>query len=155
MTVLSSEHADGRMMARGLNYLGIKSVYGSSSRGGREALFGMIRAVQEGSHIALTPDGPKGPVFEVKGGTLRIAQRSGASIYPVGIGFSRAKQFNSWDKMLLPFPFARAVVVMGKPISVPREASAQELEALRIQLGEAITEVTRQADAVIGSKKSL
>jgi lysophospholipid acyltransferase (LPLAT)-like uncharacterized protein len=150
MTVLSSEHRDGRLMAAILNRLGIKSIYGSSTHGGRAALFGMIHAAESGSHLAMTPDGPKGPVFAVKEGIIRMAQRSGSPIYPLGIGFTWAWKFSkSWDSMLLPLPFSRVVVMMGTPILVPRKLTIEQIEGYREQLEATLNQLTTDVDALV------
>jgi lysophospholipid acyltransferase (LPLAT)-like uncharacterized protein len=143
-------------MAAILNRLGIKSIYGSSSHGGRAALFGMIRAAESGSHLAMTPDGPKGPVFAVKEGVIRMAQRSGSPIYPLGISFAWAWKFSkSWDSMLLPMPFSRAFVVMGKPIYVPRKLTKEQIEGYRGQLETALKKVTLDVDRLIAIPRRL
>lgn len=146
MSVLISQHADGRMIARIMKFLRIDSVAGSSTRGGREALFALIRAVEAGSHLSLTPDGPKGPRYKLKEGILRIAQRSGAPIHPITYSAEKRWQFKSWDGMILPKPFSRAVMIMSGPVTVPAEVSAEELKALAARLEAEMNRITEEAD---------
>lgn len=136
--VLISQHTDGRMIARAMKHMGVRSVAGSSTRGGRAALVALVECLRAGSHIAITPDGPKGPVYESKTGAVRIAQRSGAPIVPCAIGASRVWRFRSWDRMFFPKPFSEGVRIMGKSLRIP------------VDLDEAgILEWTKKLDGVL------
>lgn len=146
INVLASQHRDGLLIRTILRYMGVKSVAGSSTRGGREALFALIRRLQEGEHIAVTPDGPKGPACKLKPGVLRIAQRSRALMYPTAYSAERYWQVKSWDRMILPKPFSRAVLIMDEPISVPEEISPAELDLIAQRTQVALEVVTRRAD---------
>lgn len=146
MTVLNSQHRDGRIMARLQKFLGIDSIAGSSSRRGREAIFDLIKALKGGSHIAMTPDGPKGPPYELKEGIIRIAQRSGAAIYPTAFSSDKKWNAHSWDRMIFPKPFSRAVFVMGKPILIPPRVTAEELHNYAILVQDALNDLTKKAD---------
>ena len=147
ITVLSSHHKDGRFAASILNRLGVDSIYGSSTRGGREALFKLIARLQHGSHIAITPDGPKGPPEKIKPGIIRIAQRSGAPIYPAAISADNKWVLGSWDKMFLPKPFGRALLIMGDPIFIPKEFSNEDELMKHTQIvQEALDKVTSRAN---------
>lgn len=146
MKVLISEHSDGRMIAKVMQFLGIDSIAGSSSRGGRKALFDLIEALRSGSHISITPDGPKGPAFKMKQGVVRIAQRSGALIHPVAIAAERKWVFGSWDKMFLPKPFSRVVLWMGEGIKVPAELDDVQCAALTEEIERHMNDLTLQAE---------
>ena len=129
VTVLVSEHGDGEVVTRVAHALGYRTVRGSTTRGGGRALLGMARAVAAGSDVAFTPDGPRGPAETFSPGALIVAQRTGAPIVPVAAGVSRAWRLRSWDRFVIPKPFARVVVAYGDPTSsgasTPREAAAQ------------------------------
>lgn len=144
MTALISQHSDGRMVAEGMRRLGIDSVAGSSSRGGLRALNSLASKLRGNSHIAITPDGPKGPRHEPKDGAIVIAQRTGALIFPTAYSAERRWQFRSWDGMIFPKPFSRAVMIKAAPIDV--SSGDQALPALSSRLREALNEVTAQAD---------
>lgn len=146
ISALISQHTDGRMIAKAMAFLGVRSIAGSSTRGGREALFELIRTLQRGEHIGITPDGPRGPVYKLKPGVVRIAQRSGAKIYPTTISAERYWQFRSWDHMILPKPFSRALLVMGSPISVPSELSNEDAQRINAEIEAALIELTARAD---------
>jgi lysophospholipid acyltransferase (LPLAT)-like uncharacterized protein len=143
--VLISEHGDGRLVAKAMDLMGIKSVPGSSTRGGREAFFRLIDLISEGSHIAVTPDGPKGPRHELKEGVIKLAQRSGAPILPVAAFAQKSWTFKSWDKMVLPKPFSKAVLLAGPEITVPRRLTSAEVEGYRLKVQEELNQLTRKA----------
>jgi lysophospholipid acyltransferase (LPLAT)-like uncharacterized protein len=132
---------------------GIFSVAGSSSHGGLRAVSVLLAKLRQGSVIAMTPDGPRGPIYKVKSGVIKIAQRSGAPIYPVAIGAERKWVFGSWDRMILPKPFARTVIVMGEPYHVPSKLSEDEFNRCTVELEERLNQVTARADTFF-SKES-
>jgi hypothetical protein len=143
--VLISQHTDGRMIARAMEYIGVRSVAGSSTRGGRAAVGALVECLRSGCHIAITPDGPKGPRYRSKTGAVRIAQRSGAMIVPAAIGAERQWRFGSWDKMFLPKPFSRAVRIMGKPLRIPSDLDEAGVIEWTAKLDAALNEVQEQA----------
>lgn len=130
IAVLISRHADGQLIARAIERLGFTTVRGSSTRGGVEAVKGMIRQSQNG-HIAITPDGPKGPRRVAQQGVSFIASLSGKEVIPFGVGFANAWRLKSWDRFVLPVPFSRVVLMTGKPVAVPSGLDEPGLEAWR------------------------
>jgi lysophospholipid acyltransferase (LPLAT)-like uncharacterized protein len=134
IAVVISEHRDGEIIARIAERLGYTTVRGSTSRGGGRALIGLMRAIQAGHDGAVTPDGPRGPAHVFAPGAAIAAQRTGASLLMVRAAASRAWRLKSWDRFLIPKPFATVRVIYGEivPIDVasPREAA---LEAPRLQ----------------------
>lgn len=145
MVVLISEHEDGRLVAKVMKFLGISSVAGSSSRSGREALFALIEKLKSGSHVSITPDGPKGPPYQLKPGIIRIAERAGASIYPTAIAAEKSWTFGSWDNMFLPKPFSRAVLMMGDEIAIPSKLDAEQVKHYTALVENALNELGRSA----------
>ena len=102
MHTLISGHSDGRIIAFATRILGLRSVSGSSSKGGSEAVSNLIKCLNAGSHICITPDGPKGPIYKAKKGAIVIASTTGLAIWPSACAASHAWKFKSWDKMFLP-----------------------------------------------------
>lgn len=127
--VLISEHRDGELVARAASLLGFGLIRGSTTRGGGRALISLVRELQAGREVAITPDGPRGPARKFAPGALVAAQRSGAFILPVVVSTDRAWRLRSWDRFLIPKPFARVTVAYGEPAQViaasPREAASQ------------------------------
>ena len=134
--VVISEHRDGEIIARIAEALGYGTVRGSTSRGGGRALIQLIRELDSGNDIAVTPDGPRGPAHVFAPGAAIAAQRTGAPVIPVRVVASRAWRLRSWDRFIIPKPFARIRIGYGDPTpvraSTPREAAEQApaLEAL-------------------------
>jgi lysophospholipid acyltransferase (LPLAT)-like uncharacterized protein len=147
VTVLVSRSTDGEIIARILNRLGHHSVRGSSSRGGREALSGLVAVLEAGRPVAITPDGPRGPRQEAQMGAVALAARTGCPIVPVGVSARPNWTLGSWDRFQIPKPFARAVVVFGEPLRVPREG---DLEPWRDRLQRALDSLQDEADRETG-----
>jgi lysophospholipid acyltransferase (LPLAT)-like uncharacterized protein len=144
--VLISQHRDGELIARLVERRGFRTVRGSSSRGGARGLRGLLRALREGSDLAVTPDGPRGPARRLKPGPLLAAQRSGAPLILVGPGARRGWRMKSWDRFLVPWPFARVEVRYSPPIFVDRDLDPGELEAVAARVDAELNLLTDQVD---------
>ena len=151
LSVLMSEHQDGRMISAAMYWLGISSIPGSSSRSASRSARAMLNALMGGAHVGITPDGPKGPLHQAKAGVVFLASLSGRPIYPFTYSAERYWTFNSWDKMMLPKPFSRAVRIVGEPIYIPRDITSEQLKEYQVLVSQKITEVTNQADAYVYS----
>jgi lysophospholipid acyltransferase (LPLAT)-like uncharacterized protein len=148
--IMVSHHPDGEYITRVAERFGIRVIRGSSRRGGRSALLGMVRAYRQGCHLAITPDGPTGPREEVKPGTIDLARLTGAPIVPAAFGASRGRFLRSWDRFFIPYPFGRMVFVYGEPLWLRPDAGPEDLEKARVLLEERLRQVTAQADAYFG-----
>jgi lysophospholipid acyltransferase (LPLAT)-like uncharacterized protein len=116
--VLISQHRDGEILARLMSRWGYLAARGSSTRGGEAGLRLMVRAARAGRPIAFTPDGPRGPARECKPGIVRAAAETGLPIVPVGVAATRARRLRSWDRFLVPLPWATIIVSYGSPLVV-------------------------------------
>lgn len=129
IAVLVSQHRDGELIARVLAAWGNSTVRGSTTRGGSRALLAMIRELEHGVTVALTPDGPRGPALAFQGGALIAAQRANVPIIPILMHADRAWRLKSWDRFSIPKFFARVTIAYGEPTMVggatPREAAAE------------------------------
>ncbi|MDI9349080.1 MAG: lysophospholipid acyltransferase family protein [Candidatus Symbiobacter sp.] len=148
--VIISGHRDGLLIARAVAWLGIRPIKGSSKRGGSVALLEVVRALQRGESIAITPDGPKGPPFVVKPGILGAAYRAGVPIVPVAYAMSRQIRLKSWDRLVIPRPFSRAIFVIGEPLPVTATTDSAGGEALRLELQRRLMAVTERANHAVG-----
>ncbi len=142
---LVSQHRDGDYVSRIARSLGFNPVRGSPAQGGWRALKAMVREGLKGRDLAVTPDGPCGPIYRVKMGVVKLAQLTRMPIVPVGFSSSRAVVFNSWDNFLLPLPFSRCVMLMGGPIWVNSDS---EVEGVRIELERSLAHLTSQAESL-------
>ncbi len=150
---LASLSQDGEYMARLLTKLGWQVIRGSSSRGASRSLLKLYRQLKEGNSTAITPDGPTGPIYNVKPGIIYLQQRSGGYLVPLGSAAEQKKNFASWDKYMLPFPFSKAVLVIGKPIKF-QEGSLTMEEKAKI-LAEAINAAERKAENILAQEKEV
>src|SRR3954463_8029237 len=100
--VLISEHRDGEVVARAAESLGYGLIRGSSTRGADRALISLVRELEAGHEIAITPDGPRGPAHTFAPGALVASQRTGCPIVPVAIEADRAWRLNNWDRFMIP-----------------------------------------------------
>lgn len=120
---LISTHKDGELIAQVARRLGCKLIRGSSSRGADRALLGLVRALRDGFTVAVTPDGPRGPYRSFAPGALVAAHRAQAPVVAFGVHASRAWYLGSWDRFMIPKPFARLTIVFDTPVMVPGESS--------------------------------
>jgi lysophospholipid acyltransferase (LPLAT)-like uncharacterized protein len=125
---------DGEMQDRIFRRLGFKTIRGSTGRGGARALVESIRVLRAGGVMALTPDGPRGPSGIIQPGILMMAQKSGAWLVPCGVSASSRKRVRSWDSYMVPLPFAKCLMIYGEGIQIPRNASEEEVEKIRLAL---------------------
>ncbi len=146
ITILVSQSKDGELVSRTVKGFGIDSVRGSSSKGWFAGVKGLLKSVQAGRDVAITPDGPRGPGSKAQMGAVQIARATGLPIFPMTFGASRVKQFRSWDSFVLPYPFTRGVFICGEPISVAKDAGADDMEAARSRLEDVLNDLTERAD---------
>jgi len=148
--MLISRHPDGQLIARTIRHFGIDSVAGSSSKGGTEALREMVRALKDGACVGITPDGPRGPRMRAAAGIVALARMTGLPILPATFSASRRWLAPNWDRFLVPLPFCRGVFHWGAPIAVPKDADAETLERLRVEVEDRLNQMTRDADRACG-----
>lgn len=146
---LASRSADGEYIARILTHWGFGMVRGSSSGGGDAAFRELIRAVRAGHSVAITPDGPRGPREKLKRGVLQLAQVTGAPLIPVAAAASRAWWFESWDRFLVPQPFARLAVAYGEEVAVARNAGPGDMAATGERVERALGSLMERVEAQV------
>jgi lysophospholipid acyltransferase (LPLAT)-like uncharacterized protein len=130
--VLVSRSKDGDYASKVMESFGFNTIRSSSSNGRLTALRGLARMLRQGRHVAITPDGPRGPRHCCQPGPVFLGAITGARVIPFGCALDRAWRLKSWDRFEIPKPFSRAVVVFGEPLDVPAkldEATSTELVA--------------------------
>ena len=138
IVVMTSQSLDGEYIARFLKRFGFGTVRGSSSRGGVKALVEMIRRMRQGSPMAFTVDGPRGPRYVAKTGPIVLSKKTGNPILPFSVECSSFWTVNSWDRMQIPKPFTRARFMIGEPIFVPAATDDETIENKRMELQRAL-----------------
>ena len=137
LTALISSSRDGEYINQVLSGFGFRAVRGSSTRGGIGAMKQLVRCLKEGDSIAITPDGPQGPIHKVQEGIIALAKMTGAPIVPWRYEGNSCWNLNSWDNHKIPQPFSKISSVFGQPFYIPKSASnsdfgnyCQQLEML-------------------------
>lgn len=141
---LVSQHRDGRFIGAVMRRFGILPVLGSSSRGGAAGLRNLLAVLKQGHMIGITPDGPRGPRREAASGVAQLAALSGVPVVPLAARTSRRIQFNTWDRMQVPLPFGRGVVVCGAAITVSRNDWKDAVPTIT----DALNQAAERADAL-------
>jgi lysophospholipid acyltransferase (LPLAT)-like uncharacterized protein len=140
--VLVSRHRDGRFIGAVLRAFDVPAVYGSSSKGGAASLRALLAVLARGEHVGLTPDGPRGPRRRAAAGVAQLAAMAGVPVLPCAAQTSRRIVLRSWDRMVLPLPFGRGVLVCAAPLAVPRQGWRESVPLIEA----ALIAATEQAD---------
>ena len=151
-SVAVSRSRDGHLIEATLHELGYaESARGSSSRGGSAALLGLVRQLGAGITAAVLVDGPRGPARVAKTGIVSLARMTQTPIQPIAFSARPAIRLGSWDRSLLPLPFARVVCAYGEPIPVGSDTGPDEATEQRVarQLDKALTTLHHQADGTL------
>ncbi|MAZ43770.1 MAG: hypothetical protein CMF48_01140 [Legionellales bacterium] len=130
VTALVSASKDGQIMSTFLHCLGFQTVRGSSSRKAVSSLVMMLKAARGGSSVAVTPDGPRGPIYTAKPGVAFLATKTGLEVVPFGSAVSRKWVIQSWDRYEIPKPFSKCVFYIGKPFKLSPKMSPEEASRL-------------------------
>jgi lysophospholipid acyltransferase (LPLAT)-like uncharacterized protein len=132
IVVLVSHHFDGACIAGVIGRLGFRTARGSSTRGGIRALMEMTRWVDKGGEVAVTADGPRGPVYDAKPGPIFVARKNAAPILCFQIEPREYWTLRSWDQLRIPKPFTTALVKIGEPMWIPEDESS-DVSLARLQ----------------------
>ena len=146
-----SRSFDGEFIARTIEKLGFVAVRGSSSRGGARALLGLKGQLAEGNPVVFTVDGPRGPKYVAKPGPVLLSRASAVPMAAFYVALSDAWVLNTWDGLLIPKPFSKALVRFSAKLRVPAETDDKqtddaEMAELHRQLQAALERVTAFAE---------
>jgi lysophospholipid acyltransferase (LPLAT)-like uncharacterized protein len=151
-SVAVSRSRDGDLIRATLLGLGYaEPIRGSSSRGGSAALRGLVRHLKDGVTIAVLVDGPRGPARVAKSGIVTLSRITGQPIQPVAFSARPAIRLKSWDRSLIPLPFARVVCAYGEALSTDARSPADDAveQAAARRLDEALTALHHEADGYL------
>ena len=155
--IMVARHGDAEMLAVALAAFDLELIRGAGAggrkkdRGGREALRAALRSLEEGHNVAMTADVPPGPAREVGAGIVTLARLSGRPILPVATASSRYHALATWSRMTINLPFSRIGFVVGEPVHVARDATADELEAARRAVEASMEAATARAYRMAGA----
>jgi 3-deoxy-D-manno-octulosonic-acid transferase len=150
MHMLISAHRDGRIIADAVTYFGVHSIAGSSRRGGSAALRGMLKRLNAGECVGITPDGPRGPATQATSGIVNLARLAGVPIVPIVFATSRRRVLPSWDRFHLALPFGRGAFLWGEPIEIARDLDPAGLERARLLVEDRMNDLAQEADRRVG-----
>jgi len=135
---LISASRDGDLVTDLTERFGFDVVRGSSSRLGASAILELTAVLASGRDVLITPDGPRGPAYDLGPGIIFLAQKSGAAVVPINMEYSAYWRVKSWDKFVLPRPFSKVRVIFGQPHHVKSTRTPDEFEAERLRLQNAM-----------------
>lgn len=146
IVVITSQSFDGEYIARFIQRFGYGAVRGSSTRGGVSALARMIRLSKKGLPMGFTIDGPKGPRYVAKSGACLLAKKTGNPILPFSVETESFWQVKSWDRLQIPKPFSRALILVAAPVYVARDADEREIENKVGELQQKLDELVKSGE---------
>lgn len=135
---LISASRDGDLVADLTQRFGFQVVRGSSSRLGASAILELGNMLASGRDVLITPDGPRGPAYELGPGIIFLAQKTGVAVAPVNFEYSACWRLNSWDRFILPRPFSKVRFIIGLPHRVRSTDTPEEFETERLRLQQAM-----------------
>jgi lysophospholipid acyltransferase (LPLAT)-like uncharacterized protein len=141
---LISASRDGDFIATFIERSGYGTIRGSSSRKGVLALRQLVDTLATDGNVLLTPDGPRGPVYQVSQGIVFLAQKSGAPIVPIHMEYSSCWRLKSWDRFVVPRPFAKLRAIFGAPLHIAPLKDSEEFERERLRLQNAMMSLVEQ-----------
>jgi lysophospholipid acyltransferase (LPLAT)-like uncharacterized protein len=133
---LISASRDGELLADAIHRFGFGVVRGSSSRMGASALLQLTEILAGGCDVVITPDGPRGPVYQLGPGLVFLAQKTGAAVLPMNVEYSSCWRIRNWDRFIIPKPFSKVRVTFADPYHVAPTNTPEEFEAERLRLQE-------------------
>jgi lysophospholipid acyltransferase (LPLAT)-like uncharacterized protein len=153
VTVMVSRSRDGEYAAKLLKGFGLKSARGSSTRGGYGALKELTRNIIGGASGGMVVDGPLGPPREAKIGAVALGRDAQVPVIPLAYGADRCWVFKSWDRFMVPKPFARIVLTYAEPIWIPEASGEEALSGYRRLLEERLNHENSQCDRHFGQER--
>jgi len=149
IVVITSENFDGEWIARIIERFGYGTARGSTSRGALRAMLKLVRDMEAGRPAAFTLDGPRGPARVAQPGAVWLAKATGNPVVPFHIESSACWTASSWDRTQVPKPRSTVAVSIGAPLSVPRDATPDQLEAARLDLEHSLAMLETRASALL------
>ena len=135
---LISASRDGELLSDAIHHFDYDVIRGSSSKLGASALLQLTNVLASGGDVVITPDGPRGPAYELGPGIIFLAQKTGKAVLPMNMEYSSCWRVKSWDRFIIPKPFSKVRVIIGQPENVKSTANDAEFESERLRLQNAM-----------------
>jgi lysophospholipid acyltransferase (LPLAT)-like uncharacterized protein len=153
VTYLVSPSVDGELGTMVLERLGCDVVRGSATRSGVKAIRGLYKAMRAyGASPVVLPDGPLGPRHHCKPGSLLLGRMSKAPVVPMAVAARPAWHAPTWDRALVPLPFATVRLVIGEPYELPPDLDEAGLSDERVRLEALLGELEARAEEMARSR---
>lgn len=149
--VLTSASKDGVVLASAVKVFNLGAVHGSSSRRGAAAIVALRRASKNGKDLVFTPDGPRGPRYQLQPGVIKIAQTTGLPVVAMRIDYLSCWTLKTWDRFQIPKPFSKVRIILEEPITVPRRLHDEEFEKERLRLEKCLLQDITDGEEKYGS----
>ena len=135
---LISASRDGDLLTDAIHRFGFDVVRGSSSRLGASAVLQLTNELATERDVVITPDGPRGPAYELGPGIVFLGQTTGARVLPMNLEYSSCWRVKSWDRFIIPKPFSKIRVIIGQPQQMRSTSTSEEFESERVRLQNAM-----------------
>jgi len=122
------------LLTDAIHRFGYDVIRGSSSRLGASAILQLTQMLASGRDVVITPDGPRGPAYELGPGIVFLAQKSGATVLPMNLEYSGSWRLGSWDRFIIPKPFSKVRVLISRPLRVKSTTTPDEFETERLRV---------------------
>ena len=148
--MLISDHPDGRIIAGAVAYFGIDWLVRPRDERGSGALRAIVKRLNAGDYIGITPDGSRGPAMKANMGAVAAARLARVPIVPVTFSTRRRRILGTWDRFHFAWPWTEGIYIWGEPIEVPADADAAAMEAARVRVEQSLNAITAEADTLMG-----
>jgi hypothetical protein len=139
----------GELLTRIFETFGWNAIRGSTTSGGSHALRAAVRELRQGKVVCLTPDGPNGPRHECQPGAVYIAAMAQSPVIAFGAAAAPRTQARTWDRHMIPLPFARVAIVVSQPLYLPQHLTKEQTEKWAQQIRDLIDRTEREAERVV------
>jgi hypothetical protein len=145
LAMLLSRHRDAEVLSYVAYHMGFEFVRGSTNRGGVAALRQLLDKSRR-MHLAITPDGPRGPRRQLAPGPIYLASKLGIPLVAMGVGYNRPWRVGSWDRFAIPRPCSRARCVLSPELHIPPELDREGLEHFRLKVQQLLNRLCEEAE---------
>ena len=145
LAMLLSRHRDAEVLSYVAYHMGFDYVRGSTNRGGEAALRQLFDKSRH-KHLAITPDGPRGPRRQMAAGAIFLASKLGIPLVAMGVGYDRPWRASSWDRFAIPRPGTRARCILSPEFHVPPDLDRDGIDHFRLKIEQVLNRLCGEAE---------